>query len=240
MTTATRVVTSRRSRDAEMRGEAIIGAAKSNTNRDQEMFMNIFRAGILMGLLMLTCAAAAQSPGPTRVRGTITAIDGNVLSVKSREGQDLKIEIAPNATFAYMKKMELADIKPGTPLGATAVEMDGKLVARELHLFTPGRPIPNEGHRPWDLEPNATMTNAAVSEVTQVQSSQGNELTLKYAGGEKKVLVPAGIPIVMAVDADRSVVLPGQYAYIAVTPGPDGKLTATRLQMTKDGVRPPQ
>ena len=160
-------------------------------------------------------------------------LTGSVIQVR-------EVSLAPNATFAYMKRMEFADIKPGTPLGTTAVEMDGKLVARELHLFTPGRPIPNEGHRPWDLEPNATMTNAAVSALTQVQASQGNELTLKYAGGEKKVLVPAGTPIVMAVDADRSVVVAGQYAYIAVTSSPDGKLTATRLQMTRDGVRPPQ
>jgi hypothetical protein len=69
----------------------------------------------------LVASTAAQSPGPTRVRGTITAIDGNTLSVKSREGQDMKIEIAPNATFAYMKKVDLADIKPGMPLGTTAV-----------------------------------------------------------------------------------------------------------------------
>jgi hypothetical protein len=203
--------------------------------------VKIASAGICAVIAACVVASAvAQSPGPTRVRGTITALEGNVLSVRSREGQDMKMEIAPNATYAYMKRMELADIKPGTPLGTTAVEMDGKLVARELHLFAPGRPIPNEGHRPWDLEPNATMTNAAVSAMTQVEASQGNELTLKYAGGEKKVLVPAGIPIVMAVETDRSVVVPGQYAYIAVTPGADGKLTATRLQVTKDGVRPPQ
>ncbi len=185
-------------------------------------------------------SALAQSPGPTRVRGTITTVNGNMLSVKTREGEELKIDIAPNATFAYMKRMQMSDIKPGTALGTAAVEKNGKLVARELHLFNPDRPIPNEGHRPWDLEPNSTMINAAVSAMTQVQATQGNELTLKYKGGEKQVLVPPGTPIVMAVEADRSVVAPGQYAYIAVTPAADGKLTATRLQVTKDGVRPPQ
>lgn len=187
----------------------------------------------------LVASAAAQSPGPTRVRGTITAIDGNTLSVKSREGQDMKIELAPNATFAYMKKVDLADIQPGTPLGTTAVRgADGKLVARELHVFNKDRPIPNEGHRPWDLEPESTMTNAMVT--TVVQANQGSQLTLSYKGGEQQVVVPAGTPIVMAVDTDRSVLVSGQYAYIAVTAGVDGKLTATRLQVTKDGVRPPQ
>jgi hypothetical protein len=200
--------------------------------------MNASRIAAVLSAFLLA-SAAAQSQAPSRVRGTITALDGNMLSVKSREGQDLKIELAPNATFAYMKKMSLVDIKSGTPLGTTAVKgADGKLVARELHMLNPDRPIPSEGHRPWDSEPESTMTNAMVTAV--VQANRGSEITLTYKGGEQQVLVPAGIPIVMAVESDRSVIVPGEYAYIAVTAGADGKLTATRLQVSKDGVRPPQ
>lgn len=204
--------------------------------------MNGFRIGIIVSSLVLA-SAAAQTPGPSRVRGTITALDGNVLSVKSREGQDLKIELAPNATFAYMKKVDLADIKPGTPLGTTAVkDKDGKLVARELHLFNPDKPIPNEGHRAWDTEPNSTMTNGSVTHMAsaKVAATNGRELTLKYKDGEQHVLVPAGIPIVMAVEGDRSLVKPGETAFIAVNAGADGKLTAMRVQVSKDGVKPPQ
>lgn len=200
--------------------------------------MNRFRIAALLGAF-LVATAAAQSPAPSRVRGTITALDGNVVSVKSREGAELKIELAPNATFAYMKQMDLGDIKPGTPLGTTTVkDADGRFVAREIHLFNPGRPIPGEGSRPWDAGPDSTMTNATVT--ARVKANRGDELTLTFKGGEQKVLVPAGIPIVMAVDADRSVVVPGEYAYISVTAGADGKLTATRLQVSKDGVKPPQ
>jgi hypothetical protein len=199
------------------------------------------RLAAFLGALALA-SAIAQTPGPTRVRGTITGFDGNSVSVKSREGQDLKIELAPNATFAYAKKVNLEDIKPGTPLGTTVVQgPDGKFVARELHLFNPGRPIPNEGTRPADLEPNSMMTNATVSAVrATVQANTGTELTLTYKGGEQQVVVPPGIPIVTAVESDRSVVVPGEYAYISVTAGADGKLTATRMQVSKDGVRPPQ
>jgi hypothetical protein len=137
-----------------------------------------------------------------------------------------------------MRKVNLADIKPGTLLGTTAVMgADGRLVARELHLFNPDRPIPNEGHRPGE-EPNSTMTNATVS--AMVAANRGSELTLTYKGGEQRILVPAETPIVIAVESDRSVIVPGEYAYIAVTAGADGKLTATRLQVSKDGVRPPQ
>jgi hypothetical protein len=200
--------------------------------------MNRFRIAALLGAFLLA-SAAAHAQAPSRVRGTITGLDGNMLSVKSREGEDLKIAIAPNATFAYMKKIDLADIKPGTPLGTTAVKgADGQFVARELHLFNPERPIPNEGTRPSDLEPESTMTNATVAALAP--ADRGNELTLRYKGGEQKVVVPAGVPIVGAVESDRSVIVPGEYAYITVTAGADGKLTATRLQVSKDGVRPPQ
>lgn len=196
------------------------------------------RMALLLGALALISAAAfAQTPG--RVRGDIVAIDGNMLSVKSRDGKDLKIELAPNATFAYMKALKLADVAPGTPLGTTAVSgPDGKLVARELHFFAKDRPIPNEGHRPWDLEPGSTMTNAMVA--TVVQGPNGRELTLKYKDGSQQVIVPENVPVVMAVDGDRSLLAAGQYAFIAVTTGADGKMTATRVQITKDGIRPPQ
>src|SRR5207247_9679009 len=94
--------------------------------------MNQLRIAFLFSALFLASSAAdAQTPG--RVRGTITAIDGNMLSVKSREGQDLKIELAPNATVAHLKALKLAAIAPGTPLGTSAVKgPDGKIVAREL------------------------------------------------------------------------------------------------------------
>lgn len=200
--------------------------------------MKKFPAALLLGALAFTSAAAiAQSA--SRVRGTITAFDGNIVSVKSREGKDLKIEIAPDTAVTYMKKLSFADVKPGTPLGTSAVKgPDGKLVARELHLFPADRPIPNEGHRPWDLEPGSSMTNARTTAV--VESKNGREITLSYKDGTQHVIVPEDTPVVMSVKGDRSLIVPGAYAFIAVAAGADGRLTATRVQVTKDGVRPPQ
>jgi hypothetical protein len=193
---------------------------------------------VLMSLL-LAAAGAADAQTPARVRGTITSVDGNVLTVKSREGKDLRIEIAPNATYSYMKKLSLDDVKPGTALGTSAVTgPDGKIVALELHLFAAGRPVPNEGHRPWDLQPNSTMTNGTVSAV--VVAGNGRELTLAYKDGAQRVVVPADIPIVTSQAGDRSLLVVGEYTLIAATVAADGKITAQRLQVSKDGVRPPQ
>ena len=199
--------------------------------------MSRFRIALLFSALALM-STATLAQNAVRVRGTITAYGGNVLSVKSREGQDLKIELAASTTFAYMKALRLEDVKPGTPLGTSAVKgPDGKLIARELHLFSPERGIPNEGHRPWDLEPGSTMTNAMVTAVAQ--ATGGRELTLTYKGGKQQVIVPDGIPVVTAVQSDRSLLKRGEYVVVAATLGADGKITATRVQVSKDGVKPP-
>ena len=197
--------------------------------------MKTIRILSLAAASFIAAAAFAQSPAPTRVRGTITGVDGTTLSVKTIEGANLKLELAPDATFAYMKKVSYADIKPGTPLGTTTVKgADGKAVAREVHLFNPDRPIPNEGSRAASSGPDSTMTNARVKSVT------GSELTLGYGESEFRFTVPDNTPIVIAIESDRSAVVVGEYAYITTTAGPDGRIVATRLQVSRDGVRPPQ
>jgi hypothetical protein len=198
--------------------------------------MNKLYLAAVCGVLAL---ASAGADAQMRVRGTITSFDGNVLAVKTREGRDVKIELGKDATVAYPKALKLSDIKAGTPLGTTAVMgPDGKLVAREIHVFPAERGVPNEGHRPWDLEPNSSMTNATVSALAQAGS--GRELTLTYKGGSQKVVVPDDVPVVMAVEADRSLLVPGAYVFVAASMNNDGKIIASRVQVSKDGVKPPQ
>src|SRR5688572_695138 len=198
--------------------------------------MNKLYLAAVCGVLALASAAADAQ---MRVRGTITSFDGDVLAVKTREGRDVKIELGKDATVAYPKALKLSDIKAGTPLGTTAVMgADGKLVAREIHVFPAERGIPNEGHRPWDLEPNSSMTNATVSALAQAGGSR--ELTLTYKGGSQKVIVPDNVPVVIAVEADRSLLVPGAYVFVAASMNNDGKIIASRVQVSKDGVKPPQ
>ena len=200
--------------------------------------MNKFFGALLCGVLVIA-ATSALAQTPMRIRGTISSLDGDTLMVKTREGRDMKIELDAKTTYAYPKAVKLADIKPGTPMGTTTVVgADGKLVAREVHVFPADRPVPNEGHRSWDLEPNSNMTNAAVSAVAQ--AGNGRELTLKYKEGSQTVLVPEGTPVVMSVDGDRSLLKAGEYAFIQAGMNNDGKVIAARVQVSKDGIRPPQ
>ncbi len=190
----------------------------------------------LVGTLMPQASTAQEA---VRVRGTILSLDGSVLMVKSREGKDVRVDLTPDVGFAYVRTVKLDDVKPGTPLGTAAVMgPGGKLIARELHLFPADKPIPAEGHRPWDLEPGSTMTNARVSAITQATGSR--ELTLSYPEGQQQVIVPANIPVVETVATDRSLMKIGEYILVNGTRAADGRISAARVLISRDGVRPPQ
>ncbi len=191
-------------------------------------------------VLFAFVSALAEGQAPMRIRGTITALEGNVLSVKSRDGKDLNINLADNLSVSAAKAITMADIKPGDYVGSAAMKRpDGTLVALEVHLFSAAqRGVVAEGHTPWDLEPGSTMTNATLMAV--VQAAGGHEMTLEYKGGSQKIVVPEGVPMATNVPGDRSLLVPGAYVFMGAQVAPDGKISASRIQVSKDGVRPPQ
>jgi hypothetical protein len=191
--------------------------------------MHALHAALLMSAFALT-SITADAQTSTRMRGTIAAFDGTVLAVKSREGKDLKITLTDRTTITGYRTLALADIKPGMAVGAGAVKReDGVLVAREVQVFAPERGVPNEGHRPWDMGPGATMTNAAVSAV--VQSTEGREMTLTYKGGAQKLVVPEGAAVITATPGNRSMLVPGAAVTVVAETAADGSMTALGIQM---------
>ena len=190
-------------------------------------------ASTLAGALAFAGTAYAQTP--IRIRGTITALEGNVLSVKARDGRDLKLELDDKLVVATAKAIKLEDLKAGDYVGTTAMKRGDQMVAVEVHTLAPTVP---QGHTPWDLQPESTMTNALVGTITKM--GDANELTLNYKDGMQKIMVPNGIPIVTTIPADRSALRAGEYIFAAAQSFPDGKITAARIQVSKDGVRPPQ
>ena len=192
--------------------------------------MDRFRIAVFFCVLTLTSAAGAQAPG--RVRGTITAFDGNVFSVKSPEGKNVNIQLAEKTVIVFTQPIALADIKPGDFLGVTSMKRaDGALTAFEVRRFP--KPV-NPGHRPFEGRDDQTMTNATVSAV--VQSASGRELTLGYEGGSQKIVVPENASISMLVPGDRSQLVPGAAVNLTAAPGSGGKMTAVRVQVG----RPPR
>jgi len=186
---------------------------------------------LFLALILANATVFAQSN--MRVRGTITSLDGDVLSVKSRDGKDMKLHLTSDAQVAVAKKISLADIKPGTYVGVTSVAQGGKQVAKEVHLIPPTAP---SGHMDWDLMPGSKMTNANLQ--AAVQSAGGNEITLKYKDGEQKIMVPNGTPIVGFDNGDRSALRKGETIWTNARVEGDGKLVTNRVQVSKGGVKP--
>lgn len=184
--------------------------------------------------LALTATASAQTG--VRIRGTITAIDATTMAVKSRDGQDLRLSLADDLGVSVAKAARFEDIRQGDYIGTSAIRRpDGVLEALEVHYLPPAAA---PGHTPWDLQPGSTMTNANVEAI--VHSAGKRELSLKYKDGEQRIVVPEGVPIVRAVPGTRADLAVGEYVFVAAQTAPDGRVTAVRVQVSKDGVKPPQ
>ena len=185
--------------------------------------------------------AEAPKGKPVTIRGKIASIDGQNLKITTAAG-DVLVRVPENTRVGGVAAAQLSDISAGSYVGTTAIKQpDGNLKALEVHIFPEEGRGTGEGHRPWDLTPGSTMTNANVEKVEQVsvEKVQGSLLTLKYKGGEAKVFIPPGTPIVKNVPADRSALKQGAGVYIAAVRGDDGTVTATRVAVGLNGIMPP-
>jgi hypothetical protein len=181
--------------------------------------------------------AAAQETR-VRVRGTIEKVDGDTYIVKARNGDELKIKLAEKAGVSAVVAATLADIKPGTYVGIAAMpQADGSQRALEVLLFPEAMRGVGDGHYGWDLQASSTMTNGNVEQ--SAVSADGQVLTVKYKDGEKKILVPADIPIVSFAPGDKDELKPGAKIFIAAAiKQPDGTLQAPRVAVGR-GIAPP-
>ncbi|HWI38007.1 MAG TPA: hypothetical protein VNU64_16230 [Burkholderiales bacterium] len=190
----------------------------------------------IAGLLMALVAAAAIAQTNVRVRGTITALKGDVLMVKSREGRDIALNLAPDTQVVTAKKVSADEFKPGSYVGVTSVKgPDGHLVAKRIHALGPQVP---QMHGAWDSIPNSMMTNANITNIAEMGG--GKELTLKYKDGEEKIRVDKDTEYYNFAPGSRADLKPGETIFSGARVGDDGKFMTGRVAVSKDGVKPPQ
>ena len=190
-------------------------------------------------LLLATSMAAAQAPDMVRVRGTIESVNGQTLNVKGRDGAPITVKLADDVRVLAVDKKSLADVKQGVFVGITAMpQPDGTQKAVEIHIFPEALRGTGEGHRPWDLMPNSTMTNGNID--SAVTSVDGQELVLKYKDGEKKFIVPANVEVVMFAPAAMADLKPGEKIFVvAGKKQADGTIAAPSIVVGRGGVNPP-
>jgi hypothetical protein len=188
---------------------------------------------------LLFTASPLLAQETVRVRGTIERMDGSIFIVKTRDGAEVKLALADNPLFVAIVKSTVADIKPGMFVGSSAMpQSDGSLRAIEVHIFPPSMRGTGEGHRDWDLKPQSTMTNANVEQT--VAGVDGQTLTVKYKGGEKKLVVTPDTVVVTYEPGDRSELKPGVGIFVSgAEKQPDGTLRTARITYGRDGLMPP-
>jgi hypothetical protein len=184
-----------------------------------------------------TPAAPAATP-PVRLRGTLEKLEGQTLTIKTRDGETKTVKLADDFKIVGISKASVADITAGKFIGSTTVgEKDGNLVAEEVHIFPEAMRGTGEGHYDWDLKPTSKMTNANVAEI--VKMGDGSVMTVKYKGGEKKIAVTDKTSVVSYAPADKSELKPGAHIFIVTQKQPDGTLTSARVNVGINGQKPP-
>jgi hypothetical protein len=190
--------------------------------------------------LLATGAAAIAQQQAVRVRGTVEGLDGALLTVRSRDGKTIyRIRVADNVVVRGIVRAALTDIRPNSYIGVTGMpQADGSQRAMEIHIFPEPLRGTGEGHRPWDLMPGSTITNATVAQM--VKGVEGDEITVRHKDVERRIVVTPTTEIVTYVPGSKDELKPGARIFIAnAARKDDGTLEAASISVGRDGVTPP-
>ena len=196
------------------------------------------RLAVAFAAIVLVSVSAVAQGTPVRVRGTVVSLDGSKLVVKAKDGKDVTVNLADNYAALAVVKSSMADIKEGTFIGtATVTQPDTSLKSVEVVVFPDKMRGTGEGHYPWDLGPSSMMTNATVANA--VKGVNGQTVTVTYKGGEKKIEIPADVPVVALVPATKEEIKPGAIVFVPTQRQADGSLNGGAVLFGKDGLTPP-
>ena len=208
-----------------------------NSKAGKQLRNTLLLSTLLVSAMIASGIAQAEDLKPVRVRGAITAMDGDVLKIHSNRNEDMQVNLTKDTQVRGVTLAQIADIKPGSYIGSAAVpQADGTLKALEVHVFPPELAGTGDGHRAFDLGKDSTMTNGSVGDLV---TSNGRTMTVNYKGGHKTIVIPDDVPIVNLVPGDRSLLKRGVKIIVQAQPAADGSLNALSISAGKDGVTPP-
>lgn len=197
----------------------------------------LLMSSLLASALMIATPSQADDAKPMRVRGAITAVEGDQIKVHSNKGEDVKVNLTKDTQVRGVTLAQVSEIKPGSYIGSAAVpQTDGTLKALEVHVFPPEMAGTGDGHRAFDLGKDSTMTNGSVGDLV---TTNGRSITVNYKGGQKTIVIPDDVPIVNLVPGDRSLLKPGVKVVLQAQRADDGALNAMSISAGENGVTPP-
>lgn len=192
----------------------------------------------LIGLVTLFAAGVQAQTPQTRIRGTVERLEGQSLTVKTSEGTTTTIALVPSYSVGAVVKASMADIKKGSFIGVGArPQAGGGLTAVQVFIFPEAMRGTGEGHRPWAVLPDSTMTNATVAET--VSRVDGSSVTLSYPGGEQTIAITPEANIIMAAPAQAADLVAGAQVALTASRQADGSLSSNRVTIARAGAQLP-
>jgi hypothetical protein len=194
---------------------------------------------LALAACMSTSISVFAEDTPARVRGSFEKVNGNTLTIAAKSGKETSVPLKDGAPIIAVTKGAMSDIKDNTFVGITAMpQPDGTQKAVEVHVFEESLRGVGEGHYPWDLKPDSTMTNGTVAQ--HVQKAEGNTLQVKYKDGEKTIVVPKDAEVVNLVPGSKDDLKTGAHVFIPRWEKQgDGTWMATVVVVGRDGITPP-
>lgn len=199
---------------------------------------HLITGALTLTVAMLAVLQSADAAERVKVRGTVESLDGDTLKVKSRDGKDMTVALKSGWNVSGVVQAAVDDIKPGDFVGIASQPTDSGINgAIEVVIFPAALKGTGEGDRPWDSAPNSSMTNATVANA--VTSVNGPTLTLTYKGGQRKINIPKGTPVVTLTSATKADLKPGAGVFITGEQTGDMAVSADRVAVGLNGTLPP-
>ncbi|MGF7128731.1 hypothetical protein P3T40_000197 [Paraburkholderia sp. EB58] len=175
-----------------------------------------FRFFATATVVLLAIAPAFAEAAPSRVRGTITAINDGSITVKEKDGRTFTLKTGQYTTYADVIPSSLDEIKVNDFVGSAVKGSPSSMVAVELAIIPDSMRAGRIGYYGWDPLPDPTamqptgtyatgMTNGRVSKLSPAApkltntnmtngivsaekgGTAGRTLTVTYDGGSKSL-----------------------------------------------------
>jgi len=186
----------------------------------------------ILGVATVALASPVLAQSAARVRATIVGVAGDQLTIRTKDDQELKVRLVEPLTVSARVRTDPSAIKPGSYVGAAAVPgKNGTLSGVEVFIFPEASRGAGEGHRPFDLLPDSTMTNATVAD--EVIAADGKTLKLTYKGGEQTIVLTPETRILTVAAGSVADLKPGSVVNLAIEKDAAGDFQTKRITVDR-------
>jgi hypothetical protein len=166
------------------------------------------------------------------VRATIVGVEGDRITLRTKDDQELRVKLVDPVTISARVRSDPSLITAGSFIGAAAIPgRGGALAGVEILVFPEAMRGTGEGHRPFDLLPESTMTNATVAE--EVTGADGRSVRVTYKGGEQTIAITPETRVFTLQPGSAADLKPGASVNAAIEKDSSGDFQTKRLTVDR-------